>query len=97
MAENERIRVEVAYATPAEQVIVPLEVEAGASVASVIQRSGILREFPEIDLRVNKVGVFGKACDLEHLLRDGDRIEVYRPLIADPKEARRARAAKKAG
>jgi putative ubiquitin-RnfH superfamily antitoxin RatB of RatAB toxin-antitoxin module len=95
MAKNERIRVEVAYATPAEQVIVPLEVEAGASVASVIQRSGILREFPEIDLRVNKVGVFGKACGLEQLLRDGDRIEVYRPLIADPKEARRARAAKR--
>lgn len=97
MAEPERLRVEVAYATPVEQTIVPLEVAAGMSVAAVIEHSGVLHRFPEIDLKSNKVGIFGKVCSLEHAPRDGDRIEIYRPLKADPKDARRARAAKNAG
>ncbi|HLF96376.1 MAG TPA: RnfH family protein [Methylococcaceae bacterium] len=96
MAEAVRIRVEVAYATPNEQAVQPLEAEAGLSVAAVIEQSGILTRFPEIDLASTKVGIFGKVCSLEHTLRDGDRVEIYRPLRADPKEARRARAAKKA-
>lgn len=96
MAEAGRIHVEVAYATPAEQVIVPLEVEAEIGAAAAIEQSRILIRFPEIDLARNKVGIFGKVCALEQPLRDGDRVEIYRPRRVDPREARRARAAKKA-
>lgn len=97
MADAGRIRVEVAYATPSEQVVLTLEAEAGITVEAAIGQSGILTRFPEIDLATNKVGIFGKVCSLEQPIRDGDRIEIYRPLKADPKEARRARAAKQAG
>lgn len=93
MAGGARIRVEVAYARPDEQVILPLEVEAGTTVQEAIRRSGILERFPEIDLEVNKVGVFGKLSKLDAALRQGDRVEIYRPLIADPKEIRKQRAA----
>jgi putative ubiquitin-RnfH superfamily antitoxin RatB of RatAB toxin-antitoxin module len=95
MAEETCIRLEVAYATPAEQFIIALDAEAGISVAAAIERSGILRRFPEIDLATNRVGIFGKPCALAHTPRDGDRVEIYRPLKTDPKEARRARAARK--
>ena len=88
-----RISVEVVYATPTEQVLEHLQVEHDATVESVIQRSGVLERHPEIDLSVNKVGIFGKAAPLTGGLHDGDRIEIYRPLIADPKEARKKRAA----
>lgn len=87
------INVEVVFAKPGEQVLEQVRVPADATVEVVIQRSGILRRFPEIDLAVNKVGVFGKATKLSATLNDGDRIEIYRPLIADPKEARKKRAA----
>lgn len=85
--------VEVVYATPSEQVLEQLVVPADATVESVIKRSGLLERFPEIDLGVNKVGIFGKAAALSASLNDGDRIEIYRPLIADPKETRKKRAA----
>lgn len=88
-----QITVEVAFAKPGEQVLQQLQVDADATVESVIAQSGILERFPEIDLAVNKVGVFGKAAALSAKLNDGDRVEIYRPLIADPKEARRKRAA----
>ncbi len=88
------MRVEIAYAKPQEQVILSLEVDAKTTVETAIRQSGLLQRFPEIDLEINKVGIFGKACKLEQILREGDRIEVYRPLVADPKEARRSRAAK---
>ncbi len=87
------IMVEVAYATPHEQVILNLNVARGATVQQAVDQSGILTRFPEIDLTVNKVGVFGKAASLDTRLAAGDRVEVYRPLIADPKEARKRRAA----
>lgn len=87
------INVEVVYAPPGEQVLERLAVAADSTVEVVIQRSGILNRFPEIDLAVNKVGIFGKAAALKAGLHEGDRIEIYRPLIADPKEARKKRAA----
>ena len=64
----------------------------GTRVAEAIQSSGILQKYPEIDLKVNKLGIFGKLTKADAVLRDKDRIEIYRPLIADPKEVRRKRA-----
>lgn len=87
--------IEVAFAKPEKQEIISLEVTEPCSVQEAIERSKIVEHFPEIDLDVNKVGVFGKAVKLTDMLRDKDRVEIYRPLIADPKESRRARAAKK--
>jgi putative ubiquitin-RnfH superfamily antitoxin RatB of RatAB toxin-antitoxin module len=93
MGSAEKISVEVAYALPQRQVILSLDVAADASIEQVIRASGILRQFPEIDLAQNKVGVFGKLGKLTDTLHPGDRVEIYRPLIADPKEVRRKRAA----
>ena len=92
MAEPQ-IRIEVVYATPGEQVLEQLQATADATVESAILQSGLLERFPEIDLKTNKVGIFGKVAALSAKLNDGDRIEIYRPLIADPKEARKKRAA----
>ncbi|TAN51840.1 MAG: RnfH family protein [Methylococcaceae bacterium] len=89
-----RIKVEVAYAKPAEQVILSVMLETDATVEAAIHASGILQRFPEIDLAQAKVGIFSKPCGLDHVPRPNERIEIYRPLIADPKEARRHRAAK---
>jgi len=85
--------VEVTYALPDRQVILSLDVAVDASVEEVIRASGILAQFPEIDLASNKVGVFGKLGKLTDTLHAGDRVEIYRPLIADPKEVRKKRAA----
>lgn len=87
------ITVEVAYARPTEQALEQLQVPEGTTIEAAIRRSGVLQRFPEIDLTHNKVGIFGKASKLSATLEPGDRIEIYRPLIADPKEARRKRAA----
>jgi len=92
MNDESRIAVEIAYALPAAQVLRKLELDAGATVEDVIRRSGLLEEFPEIDLAVNKVGIFSKLVKLDEVVRDRDRVEIYRPLIADPKEVRRKRA-----
>lgn len=86
------MRVEVAYAKSEEQVILLINVDEGCTVQKAIETSCILQRFPEIDLSQNKVGIFGKVVDLETVLREGDRVEIYRPLIIDPKQARRARA-----
>ena len=88
-----QITVEVVFAAPGEQVLEQLRVPTDATIESVIRMSGILERFPEIDLATNKVGVFGKTAALSATLNEGDRIEIYRPLIADPKEARKKRAA----
>jgi putative ubiquitin-RnfH superfamily antitoxin RatB of RatAB toxin-antitoxin module len=88
-----QITVEVVYAKPGEQVLEQLLVPADSTVETVIRSCGILQRFPEIDLAKNKVGIFGKATQLSATLQEGDRIEIYRPLIADPKEARKKRAA----
>ena len=92
MAED-RIRVEVAFARESEQAILPVEGAEGLTARAAIERSGIRKRFPEIDLAVHKIGVFGKIAKLDQVLRPGDRVEIYRPLIADPKEARKKRAA----
>ena len=90
---DERIEVEVAYARPDEQVILTVQVPPGTTIAEAIRLSGVLERFPEIDLAASKVGVFGKVGRLEQELAAGDRVEIYRALIADPKEARKQRAA----
>lgn len=90
--KSELMTVEVAYATPSRQVVVAVEVDLAATVAAAIYQSGILQEFPEIDLAVNPVGVFGKHVALEDRLQPGDRIEIYRALQTEPKDARKRRA-----
>lgn len=91
---EDKIAVEVAYATPEEQLICTAIVAKGASVQQTIEASGILQHFPEIDLNRNKVGIFSKVCKLEQPVSEGDRVEIYRPLLIDPKEHRRQRAVK---
>lgn len=89
----ERIPVEVAYARPDEQLILELEVAPGTTAKQAVEQSGILERFPEIDLKENKLGIFGRLVKADTELRPHDRVEIYRPLIADPKEIRRQRAA----
>ena len=86
------IHVEVIYALPDRQPLLQVELREGATVEDAIRSSGILEAFPEIDLARNKVGVFSKLVKLDETVRDNDRVEIYRPLIADPKEVRRKRA-----
>ncbi len=86
------LHVEVVYALPEKQMLIALEVEEGTTALLAIERSGILQQFPEANPRRDGVGVFGKLVALDSPLRNGDRVEIYRPLIADPKEARRKRA-----
>lgn len=87
--------IEVAYALPEEQVLISLDVEQGTTVEQAVKLSGILEKFVDIDLTKNKLGIFGKMTKADTVLRDKDRVEIYRPLIADPKESRRKRAEKK--
>ena len=93
MTTPELIEVEVAYARPDAQVIISLRVAGGTTVEAAIRASGILERFPEIDLGRHRVGVFGKLAERDRTLEAGDRVEIYRPLAADPKAARRRRAA----
>lgn len=92
------IAVEVAYALPERQYLLALSVEANCTVLDAVRRSGIVEQCPEIDLGAVTLGIFGKVIEqpAQHALRDGDRIEIYRPLSIDPKAARRARANKTA-
>lgn len=93
MDQPDKIKVEVAFALPEEQIIVPLSLDKGTTIVDAIKRSGLLERYKQIDLETNKVGIFGKLAKLDKELREGDRVEIYRPLIADPKEVRRKRAA----
>ncbi|MDP2828326.1 MAG: RnfH family protein [Sulfuricellaceae bacterium] len=86
------IWVEIAYALPDEQVLMSIQVQPEISAEQAIRQSGILGKHPEIDLAKNKIGIFGKLSKLDTILRDRDRVEIYRPLIADPKEVRKKRA-----
>jgi len=88
------VEVEVVYAKPEQQVLVALKMPETATVEQAIKESGMLARFPEIDLNACKVGIFAKICALDQVLKQGDRVEIYRPLLHDPKEARRQRAAK---
>lgn len=88
---HEKVPVEVAYATLHEQVILPVNVSSGSHLSDAIDQSGVLEQFPEIDLGVNKVGVFGrvvKAPD-KQAINEGDRIEIYRPLIKSASKAKK--------
>jgi putative ubiquitin-RnfH superfamily antitoxin RatB of RatAB toxin-antitoxin module len=93
MENADKMEVEVAYARPDQQVILSVTLPIDATIEDAIRHSGVLEQFPEIDLAENKVGVFGKLVKLNSSLQPGDRVEIYRSLIADPKEVRRQRAA----
>lgn len=88
-----QLLIEVAYATPEKQLILEVWVEENSTVEEAIHASGMLDEFPEIDLAATKVGIFSKMTKLNATLRHKDRIEIYRKLIADPKAVRKKRAA----
>ena len=90
---SESINVEVAYALPERQVIRAVNVDVGSTLGAAIVQSGIMMDFPELELESAKVGIFGKVSTMTTVLSEGDRVEIYRPLIADPKEVRRQRAA----
>lgn len=92
---KEPIEVEVAYATPEEQVIVKIAGEKGMDIKTALTQSKINEQFPEIDPESAKVGIYGKTVKLDHVLCTGDRIEIYRELIADPKAVRKKKAAAK--
>jgi len=93
MENDKQISVEIAYALPDVQRIIALDISEGLELAAAVKQSGILEEFPEIDLDSSKVGIFGKLKKANTILREGDRVEIYRKLIADPKQVRKDRAA----
>jgi putative ubiquitin-RnfH superfamily antitoxin RatB of RatAB toxin-antitoxin module len=88
------LSIEVCYALPNEQVLIPVELPEGATVQQALDASGIVQRCPQIDLAKQKVGVFGKLKPLDAVLADHDRVEIYRPLIVDPKAARQRRVEK---
>ncbi len=93
MTEADKIPVEVAYALADKQEIVMLEVQSGTTAAAAVQQSGIEKHFPGLQLADADLGIFGKAIKANQVLHAGDRVEIYRPLIVDPKEVRKRRAA----
>lgn len=104
MSEEELITVEVAYALPDRQQLTELRVPPGTTAFEAVQMSGIIEQFPEIDPETAKMGIFGQALGTkglkppkEHVLESRDRVEIYRPLIVDPKEVRKRRAEKASG
>ena len=86
---SEPINVELVLAMPDRQQLLSVEVESGATIADVIASSGIADRFPEVDMDVLETGIWGKPLPRDHVVRDGDRVEFYRPLQMDPREARR--------
>jgi len=92
-ANSRTLSVEVAYATAQKQAIVRLEVPIGCTVAQAIERSRIQEQFPGLEIDRERLGIFSRKVSPGHELQDGDRVEIYRPLVADPKESRRRRAA----
>lgn len=92
----ELIHVQVCYASALREYFRELTVEQGTTIEQAIMQSGVMQDVPGIDLAVQPVGLYGKKHALETVLRERDRIEIYRPLVADPKESRRRRADKKA-
>ncbi len=92
MADAGLIRVQVCYALPQECFSADLSLPEGATLLQAVRESGVLQRHPEIDLNTQKIGIFGKIKPADTLLRDGDRVEIYRPLQADPMETRRRRA-----
>ena len=91
-----QINIEIAYALPERYYLKSFQVDEGITVQTAITQSGILSQFPAINLSTNKIGIFSRPIKLTDVLKEGDRIEIYRPLLADPKEIRRKRAAEQA-
>jgi putative ubiquitin-RnfH superfamily antitoxin RatB of RatAB toxin-antitoxin module len=89
----EMINVDVCYALPEKQLLIKVKLPEGSTLQQALEASGVLVKHPEIDLKKNKFGVFAKLSKVDTVLRDRDRVEIYRPLIADPKEVRKQRAA----
>jgi len=89
---EQTMKIEVVYALPGRQEIISLNLPSGATVQDAVERSGLLERYPDIDLKKQKVGIFAKLSKLDTALRDHDRVEIYRPLIADPKAVRKQRA-----
>ncbi|MBT5286205.1 MAG: RnfH family protein [Candidatus Thioglobus sp.] len=85
--------IEVTYALEKEQTLLSLEVDEGTTLKQAVEISGILDKYPKINLKIDKTGIFGKIAKLDAVLREKDRVEIYRPLIADPKKVRKERAA----
>lgn len=93
MAVRDTIEVEVVYALAERQALVAVEIAAGATVGDAVEQSGIAKQFPEQDLSACRLGIWGRLVDIDQVLNDGDRVELYRPLNIDPREARRKLAA----
>lgn len=91
------IRIEIVYALPERQTLLELTVPAGTTVAAALEGSPIASLHPELDWSQNRVGIFGRVVSFDRLVEKGDRIEIYRPLVADPKASRHARVAKRRG
>jgi putative ubiquitin-RnfH superfamily antitoxin RatB of RatAB toxin-antitoxin module len=96
MAEAPMLKVQVCFALPDRAVVTDLVLPAGATLQQAVNASGLRQQYPDIDLTLQKAGIFGKVRPADTLLRDGDRVEIYRPLQADPMETRRRRAKHKA-
>ncbi len=94
MSDKETINVEVAYALPEKQALLAVDVVPGTTALEAARQSGITDQFEGIDLENSKLGIFGQLVSPGYVLQPGDRVEIYRPLIADPKEVRKARAAR---
>ena len=92
MASSQTLRVEVVYARSGRQHLVTLELAADATAGEALQQSGLLEKFPELGAATCRLGVYGLPVAPTRVLRDGERVEIYRPLKTDPKEARRVRA-----
>ncbi len=97
MAEVAMLKVQVCYALPDRAFIADVSLPAGATLRQAVDASGLLQQHPDIDLDQQRLGIYGKVKTSDAMLRDGDRVEVYRPLQADPMETRRRRAKHKAG
>ena len=93
MSTTDTIQIEVAYARPERQDVVPLSLAAGCTLQQAVEASGLPAQYPEIDVAKGKFGIYSKLARPDTVLRDRDRVEIYRPLIADPKEVRKQRAA----
>ena len=87
------MKIEVVYALPTKAELVKLDLAEGSTVQQAVEASGLLAKYPEIDVKKNKFGIYAKLAKADAVLRDRDRVEIYRPLIADPKEVRKQRAA----
>lgn len=89
---SDMIKIQLSYAKAEQQLILDLSVPAGTTILQAIEASDLIRKMPDIDISVLRVGIYSKLKTLDTVVRDGDRVEIYRPLIVDPKESRRRRA-----